>query len=77
QIMKDRWMNVGHEDDELKPYTDPEPDYKDPRRTEMMVNMGYSREEITESLVNQKYNDIMATYLLLGWKTSEVTERAG
>ncbi|XP_072345751.1 serine/threonine-protein kinase MARK2 [Scyliorhinus torazame] len=72
QIMKDRWMNVGHEDDELKPYTDPEPDYKDPRRTEMMVNMGYSREEITESLVNQKYNDIMATYLLLGWKTSEL-----
>ncbi|XP_025032418.1 serine/threonine-protein kinase MARK2, partial [Python bivittatus] len=33
QIMKDRWMNVGHEDDELKPYVEPLPDYKDPRRT--------------------------------------------
>ena len=33
QIMKDRWMNVGHEDDELKPYMEPVPDYKDPRRT--------------------------------------------
>ena len=31
--MKDRWMNVGHEDDELKPYVEPLPDYKDPRRT--------------------------------------------
>ncbi|XP_059811381.1 serine/threonine-protein kinase MARK2 isoform X3 [Hypanus sabinus] len=72
QIMKDRWMNVGYEDDELKPHVDPEPDYKDPRRTELMVNMGYSREEITNSLVNQKYNEVMATYLLLGWKTSEL-----
>ncbi|XP_072407307.1 serine/threonine-protein kinase MARK2 isoform X6 [Chiloscyllium punctatum] len=72
QIMKDRWMNVGYEDDELKPYTDPEPDYKDPRRTELMVNMGYTRDEITDSLVNQKYNEVMATYLLLGWKTSEL-----
>ncbi|KAL0162572.1 hypothetical protein M9458_041968, partial [Cirrhinus mrigala] len=33
QIMKDRWMNVGHEDDELKPYIEPQPDYKDPKRT--------------------------------------------
>ncbi|XP_043538916.1 serine/threonine-protein kinase MARK2-like [Chiloscyllium plagiosum] len=72
QIMKDRWMNVGYDDDELKPYTDPEPDYKDPRRTELMVNMGYTRDEITDSLVNQKYNEVMATYLLLGWKTSEL-----
>uniref|UniRef100_A0ABM5F474 non-specific serine/threonine protein kinase n=1 Tax=Pogona vitticeps TaxID=103695 RepID=A0ABM5F474_9SAUR len=72
QIMKDRWMNVGHEDDELKPYTEPVPDYKDPRRTELMISMGYTREEIQESLVNQKYNEVMATYLLLGYKNSEL-----
>lgn len=24
---------MGHEDDELKPYVEPLPDYKDPRRT--------------------------------------------
>ncbi|KAM4722668.1 serine/threonine-protein kinase MARK2 isoform 1-T1 [Rhinophrynus dorsalis] len=72
QIMRDRWMNVGHEDDELKPYVEPIPDYKDPRRTEMMVSMGYTREEIQESLVNQKYNEVMATYLLLGYKPSEI-----
>ncbi|KAF1662235.1 UNVERIFIED_CONTAM: Serine/threonine-protein kinase MARK2, partial [Eudyptes robustus] len=77
QIMKDRWMNVGHEDDELKPYMEPVPDYKDPRRTELMVSMGYTREEIQESLVGQKYNEVMATYLLLDHKSSEVRGRRG
>ncbi|XP_074192625.1 serine/threonine-protein kinase MARK2 isoform X2 [Rhinolophus sinicus] len=72
QIMKDRWMNVGHEDDELKPYVEPLPDYKDPRRTELMVSMGYTREEIQDSLVGQRYNEVMATYLLLGYKGSEL-----
>lgn len=72
QIMRDRWMNVGHEDDELKPYIEPLPDYKDPKRTELMVTMGYSREEIQDSLINQKYNEVMATYLLLGHKSSEL-----
>lgn len=33
QIMKDRWMNVAFEDEELKPYIEPQPDYKDPKRT--------------------------------------------
>lgn len=33
QIMRDRWMNVGYEEEELKPYIEPMPDYKDPRRT--------------------------------------------
>ncbi|XP_066466548.1 serine/threonine-protein kinase MARK2 isoform X5 [Tiliqua scincoides] len=72
QIMKDRWMNVGHEDDELKPYVEPLPDYKDPRRTDLMISMGYTREEIQDSLVSQKYNEVMATYLLLGYKNSEL-----
>lgn len=31
-IMKDKWMNMGYEEDELKPYTEPEPDYKDHKR---------------------------------------------
>ncbi|TSK53643.1 Serine/threonine-protein kinase MARK1 [Bagarius yarrelli] len=32
QIMKDRWMNVGHEEEELKPYTEPEADFGDTKR---------------------------------------------
>ncbi|XP_013874508.1 serine/threonine-protein kinase MARK2 isoform X6 [Austrofundulus limnaeus] len=74
QIMRDRWMNVGYEEDELKPYIEPQPDYKDPRRTEKMLRMGYSQEEIQDSLVNQKYNEVMATYLLLDYRNSELDE---
>lgn len=31
-IMRDKWMNMGYEDDELKPYTEPVADLKDPKR---------------------------------------------
>ncbi|XP_077089434.1 serine/threonine-protein kinase MARK2 isoform X6 [Siphateles boraxobius] len=74
QIMKDRWMNVGHEDEEMKPYIEPQPDYKDPKRTDIMLRMGYTLEEIQDSLINQKYNDVMATYLLLDYRNSELDE---
>ncbi|XP_025105298.1 MAP/microtubule affinity-regulating kinase 3-like isoform X13 [Pomacea canaliculata] len=72
-IMKDKWMNIGYEDDELKPYVEPPPDINDPVRIDMMINMGYSRKEIEESLRLQKYDDIHATYLLLGRRTSDVS----
>uniref|UniRef100_A0A6Q2X3E3 non-specific serine/threonine protein kinase n=1 Tax=Esox lucius TaxID=8010 RepID=A0A6Q2X3E3_ESOLU len=74
QIMKDRWMNVGHEDEELKPFIEPQPDYKDPKRTDIMLQMGFSAEGIHDSLVNQKYNEVMATYLLLDYRNSEMDE---
>nr|XP_056708807.1 serine/threonine-protein kinase MARK1 isoform X1 [Euleptes europaea] len=71
QIMKDRWMNVGHEEEELKPYIEPEPDFNDTKRIDIMVTMGFARDEIHDSLVNQKYDEVMATYLLLGRKPPE------
>ncbi|KAM4537394.1 serine/threonine-protein kinase MARK2 isoform 5-T5 [Odontesthes bonariensis] len=74
QIMRDRWMNVGHEEEELKPYIEPQPDYKDPRRTDIMLQMGYCQEELQDSLVTQKYNDVMATYLLLDYRNAELDE---
>ncbi|RXM35154.1 Serine/threonine-protein kinase MARK1, partial [Acipenser ruthenus] len=57
QIMKDRWMNVGHEEEELKPHSEPEPDFSDTKRIDLMVTMGFSRDEITESLIGQKYDE--------------------
>lgn len=39
-----------------------------------MVGMGYSREEIHESLTRMKYDEITATYLLLGRKPTEVSQ---
>ncbi|XP_065104820.1 serine/threonine-protein kinase MARK2 isoform X6 [Paramisgurnus dabryanus] len=74
QIMRDRWMNVGHEEDELKPFIEPQPDYKDPRRTDIMLQMGFLQEEIQDSLVNQKYDEVMATFLLLDYRNSELDE---
>lgn len=31
-IMRDRWMNMGYEEDELQPYFEPMADLKDPKR---------------------------------------------
>uniref|UniRef100_A0A8C1ZEZ9 MAP/microtubule affinity-regulating kinase 3 n=1 Tax=Cyprinus carpio TaxID=7962 RepID=A0A8C1ZEZ9_CYPCA len=69
QVMKDKWMNAGYESDELKPHVEPAEDYSDPNRIEIMVGMGFTTEEIKDSLLNQKYNEVTATYLLLGLKT--------
>lgn len=41
QIMKDRWINTGFEEDELKPYTEPELDITDQKR--IGTNMAASR----------------------------------
>lgn len=65
-IMKDKWMNVGYEDDELKPFTEPKQNYSDPVRFQTLFRMGYSIEEIEDSLRNRKYDEVMANYLLLG-----------
>ncbi|XP_070181836.1 MAP/microtubule affinity-regulating kinase 3-like isoform X23 [Littorina saxatilis] len=104
-IMKDKWMNIAYEDDELKPYVEPPPDINDPVRIvlsyfqddsqsassladplvekqvrnmyDMMTNMGYNRKDIEDSLRLQKYDDIHATYLLLGRRTVEVSGLEG
>uniref|UniRef100_A0AAQ4R5U4 MAP/microtubule affinity-regulating kinase 3 n=1 Tax=Gasterosteus aculeatus aculeatus TaxID=481459 RepID=A0AAQ4R5U4_GASAC len=72
QIMKDRWINAGFEEDELKPYIEPELDITDQKRIDVMVGMGYNLEEIQESLAKMKYDEITASYLLLGRKASEM-----
>ncbi|XP_044199535.1 serine/threonine-protein kinase MARK1 [Thunnus albacares] len=70
QIMKDRWMNVSYADEELKPFSEPEPDY-DLKRIELMETMGFPQDEVMKVLEGQKYNEVTATYLLLGRKPAE------
>ncbi|XP_064542500.1 serine/threonine-protein kinase MARK2 isoform X8 [Drosophila montana] len=73
-IMGDKWMNMGFEDDELKPYIEPKQDLADPKRigkTEALVAMGYNRQEIEASLAQVRYDDVFATYLLLGRKSTD------
>lgn len=38
--MKDRWINAGHEEDELKPFVEPELDISDQKR---IGNWGFLR----------------------------------
>jgi len=73
-IMKDKWMNIGCEDDELKPYIEPEPELNDPRKMEILTSMGLTKEDIEDSLKNKKYDDIMANYLLIDPNQSEQNE---
>ncbi|CAH1791800.1 unnamed protein product [Owenia fusiformis] len=71
-IMKDKWMNIGYEDDDLRPFIEPTPDFNDSVRIEIMLNMGYSKKEVEDSLNSNAYDDVTATYLLLGRKNSGV-----
>ncbi|XP_068609911.1 MAP/microtubule affinity-regulating kinase 3-like [Brachionichthys hirsutus] len=72
QIMRDRWINAGSDEEDLKPFVEPELDIRDQKRIDMMVELGYSREEIDSSLSKMKYDDITAAYLLLGRRAAEV-----
>ncbi|TNN76768.1 MAP/microtubule affinity-regulating kinase 4 [Liparis tanakae] len=68
QIMKDKWINIGYDGEDLKPHTEPVEDLNNISRIDVMVGMGFTRDEIRDSLSSQKYNEVTATYLLLGRK---------
>ncbi|XP_059047960.1 MAP/microtubule affinity-regulating kinase 3-like [Achroia grisella] len=70
-IMRDKWMNTGYEEEELRPYVEPQQDFKDHKRIEALVCLGYNRQEIEYSLAEAKYDDVFATYLLLGRKSTD------
>jgi len=71
--MKDKWMNINYENDELKPYEEPNQDFSDNYRIEIIMRDSiYNRDQILDSLSSRKYDDIMAFYLLLGVRTNEV-----
>uniref|UniRef100_A0A668VZV3 MAP/microtubule affinity-regulating kinase 3 n=1 Tax=Oreochromis aureus TaxID=47969 RepID=A0A668VZV3_OREAU len=71
QIMKDKWINIGYDGDELKPHMEPVEDFNDTSRIDVMIGMGFTREEIRDALANRKYNELTATYLLLGRESEQ------
>jgi len=70
-IMKDKWMNMGYEDDDLKPYIEPVQDWADSKRIEILQTMGYSNSVVEEALKQQKFDDCYASYLLLGRRNTD------
>ncbi|KAI1720690.1 protein kinase domain-containing protein [Ditylenchus destructor] len=65
QIMKDRWMNMGYEDDDLKPFVEPPKDARDERRILKLQALGYNLQQVHEALDKERFEEIHATYLLL------------
>jgi len=80
-IMNDRWMNTGYEDNEkLRPALDKQAEAFDQDRIgkafdldriEIMLKMGYSKIEIHRALSELAFNEVYATYHLLGTKPTK------
>lgn len=64
-IMRDKWINMGYEEDELKPYKEPSKDVRDERRILKLQTFGYTLQHIHDSIEREKFDDIFGTYLLL------------
>ena len=74
--MKDKWMNMGYEDDEeLVPFKEPILDIGDTKRIDILVGMGYNRHEVETSLQTHKFDDAYASYLLLGRRSTDVSPK--
>uniref|UniRef100_A0A1I8GN28 non-specific serine/threonine protein kinase n=1 Tax=Macrostomum lignano TaxID=282301 RepID=A0A1I8GN28_9PLAT len=74
-VMKDKWMNIGFEDSPLVPFVEPPQVFDDPVITEIMVNMGFSRDQISDSLHSGKFDNVTATYLLLCRRNNQLDRR--
>ncbi|ESN99549.1 hypothetical protein HELRODRAFT_84170, partial [Helobdella robusta] len=77
-VLKDHWLNIGFEDDRMKPYMEPASVIDESRIGKLnyvLGKMGYKRREVEEALVQNSYNHLMATYLLLGKKVSNQTSK--
>ena len=66
-------MNMGYEEEELTPFKESTLDISDQKRIEMLVGMGYNRVEVEDSLRLHKFDDCYASYLLLGRKSTDVS----
>ncbi|TPP64141.1 Serine/threonine-protein kinase MARK2, partial [Fasciola gigantica] len=65
ELMKEKWINIGYENDPLQPYVEPQMDYNDPIRRAIMNELGFSPEDLRDAFENYRFNNVTATYLLL------------
>eukprot|EP00123_Amoebidium_parasiticum_P015227 comp22842_c0_seq1/m.35986 comp22842_c0_seq1/g.35986 ORF comp22842_c0_seq1/g.35986 comp22842_c0_seq1/m.35986 type:complete len:754 (-) comp22842_c0_seq1:841-3102(-) len=76
KIMREPWMNVGHETNPLQAYVEEgEVDLHDDDRYLLMEGLGFTREEIEGSLDTRAYNHVTATYMLLGARKRNQPDR--
>ncbi|KAF0988673.1 hypothetical protein HZS_2956, partial [Henneguya salminicola] len=64
-IMEDKWINIGFETNKIKPFVSPTVPGLDHERIDVMRKMGFEYNTIINSLSNNAYDDVTATYLLL------------
>uniref|UniRef100_A0A0N4ZYV3 non-specific serine/threonine protein kinase n=1 Tax=Parastrongyloides trichosuri TaxID=131310 RepID=A0A0N4ZYV3_PARTI len=63
-IAESKWLNEGPS--KYKPYIEKEEETFDDRRLMAMVNLGYSRNDITTSVMHKLHNSVYAFYTFLG-----------
>lgn len=66
-------MNIGYEEEELKPFVEPKRDLKDENRLDRMQQMGYNRNHVIAAVEKGSFDDLHAMYILLGEKKQEVS----
>uniref|UniRef100_G1QCH3 non-specific serine/threonine protein kinase n=1 Tax=Myotis lucifugus TaxID=59463 RepID=G1QCH3_MYOLU len=65
EVMEDRWLNVGQEDEPLRPYSEPPQEDLDPHVTAVMLGLGFKQDQIQQSLTNRRFDRVMGTYRIL------------
>ena len=76
QIMMDRWMNIGYEDDNMRPYSGQPPSAEpiDPVRVDIIASkLHLSNQEVERSIVERKFDESYAFYHILGRRTADVS----
>ncbi|XP_006759012.1 PREDICTED: serine/threonine-protein kinase MARK2 [Myotis davidii] len=65
EVMEDPWLNMGQEEEPLRPYIEPPQEDLDPHVTEMMLDLGFKKDKIKQSVKQRTFNKVMGTYRIL------------
>ncbi|ELK31026.1 Serine/threonine-protein kinase MARK2 [Myotis davidii] len=65
EVMEDAWLNMGQEEEPLRPYIELPQEDLDLRITTMMLDLGFKQEEIQHSVKQRTFDKVMGTYRIL------------